>query len=157
MEVYASTQTQEALMREFYYAFDENPYPGVPKINLNTIDKEPFNVGDIEIIPIDVWHHRMPVKAFRVGKFTYITDANRIESDELEKIRGSEIIVINALRQSDHISHFKLSEAIQLLEELKPKKGYLTHISHLLGEHDEVQKGLPDFVEIAYDRLVIQF
>jgi phosphoribosyl 1,2-cyclic phosphate phosphodiesterase len=155
MEVYATAETQVALKREFYYAFLENPYPGVPKINLNTIDKKVFNVGDVELTPINVWHHKMPVKAFRVGNFTYITDANRIEEEELEKIRGSEVIVINALRKSDHISHFKLSEAIELLEELKPKKAYLTHISHYLGKHEDVQKELPDFIQIAHDGLIL--
>jgi phosphoribosyl 1,2-cyclic phosphate phosphodiesterase len=97
----------------------------------------------------------MPVKAFRINNFTYITDANRIEESEKEKIKGSEIIVINALRKEAHISHFTLSEAIELLKELKPKKAYLTHISHMLGKHDEVQKELPDFIEIAYDGLIL--
>ncbi len=155
MEVYATEQTQVALKREFHYAFAENPYPGVPKINLNTIDNSPFNIGDVELLPINVWHHKMPVKAFRVGNFTYITDANRIDDDELDKIKGSEIIVINALRKSEHISHFKLSEALELLEKLKPKKAYLTHISHYLGSHNEVSRELPGYVEIAYDGLII--
>ena len=153
MEVYATSETQTALKREFHYAFSENPYPGVPKLNLNTIDNSSFKIGAVELLPINVWHYKMPVKSFRIGNFTYITDANRIEEQELEKIRGSEIIVINALRKSDHISHFKLSEAIALLEDLKPKKAYLTHISHFLGLHDAVLKELPNFVEIAFDGL----
>jgi phosphoribosyl 1,2-cyclic phosphate phosphodiesterase len=151
MEVYATVETQTALKREFHYAFAENPYPGVPKLNLNTIDNSSFKIGDVKLLPINVWHHKMPVKAYRIGNFTYITDANRIEEEELEKIRGSEIIVINALRKSDHISHFNLSGALELLDKLKPKKAYLTHISHLLGEHDKVSKELPGYVEIAYD------
>ncbi|MDB4534406.1 MBL fold metallo-hydrolase [Vicingaceae bacterium] len=155
MEVYATTETQTALKREFHYAFAENPYPGVPKINLNIIDNSSFSIGDVDLVPINVWHHKMPVKSFRIGDFTYITDANRIEEEELEKIRGSEVIVINALRKSDHISHFKLSEAIELLEELKPKKAYLTHISHYLGKHEDVQKELPDFIQIAHDGLIL--
>jgi phosphoribosyl 1,2-cyclic phosphate phosphodiesterase len=155
MEVYATQETQTALKREFHYAFGENPYPGVPKINLNTITNSPFTIGGIELMPINVWHYKMPVKAFRIGNFSYITDANRIEEQELEKIKGSEIIVINALRKTTHISHFNLAEALELLERLKPKKAYLTHISHYLGKHDEVQKELPDYVEIAYDGLVI--
>jgi phosphoribosyl 1,2-cyclic phosphate phosphodiesterase len=155
MEVYATVETQTALKREFHYAFAENPYPGVPKLNLNTIDNSSFKIGDVKLLPINVWHHKMPVKAFRIGNFTYITDANRIDEEELEKIRGSEIIVINALRKSDHISHFNLSEALELLDKLKPKKAYLTHISHLLGEHDKVSKELPGYVEIAYDGLVL--
>ena len=151
MEVYATVETQTALKREFHYAFAENPYPGVPKLNLNTIDNSSFKIGDVKLLPINVWYHKMPVKAYRIGNFTYITDANRIEEEELEKIRGSEIIVINALRKSDHISHFNLSGALELLDKLKPKKAYLTHISHLLGEHDKVSKELPGYVEIAYD------
>lgn len=157
MEVYATKECQVALKREFHYAFTDNPYPGVPKINLNSIENIPFNVGDVELIPIDVWHHKMPVKGFRIGGFTYITDANRIEQEEIEKIKGSEIIVINALRKTDHISHFKLSEAIELLEELNPKKAYLTHISHYLGKHDNVQNEIPHFIEIAYDGLTFEY
>tara|TARA_B100000809_G_scaffold109883_1_gene108409 strand:- start:2329 stop:3090 length:762 start_codon:yes stop_codon:yes gene_type:complete len=153
MEVYATVETQTALKREFHYAFADNPYPGVPKLNLNTIDNSSFNIGDVKLLPINVWHHKMPVKAFRVENFTYITDANRIEEEELEKIKGSDIIVINTLRKSDHISHFNLSQALELLNRLKPKKAYLTHISHLLGAHDEVSKELPAYVEIAYDGL----
>jgi len=155
MEVYATVETQVALKREFHYAFAENPYPGIPRINLNTIGNENFNVGDVELTPINVWHYKMPVKAFRINNFTYITDANRIEGKEIDKIRGSEVIVINALRKTDHMSHFKLSEAIDLLNELKPKKAYLTHISHYLGAHNVVQKELPSFVQIAHDGLVI--
>ena len=155
MEVFATEQVQTALKREFYYAFTEKKYPGVPNINLNSITNKSFKVGGVELTPIDVWHYKMPVKAFRVGNFTYITDANRIEENELEKIRGSEVIVINALRKEAHISHFTLDEAMELLKELKPKKAYLTHISHLLGKHDEVQKELPDFIEIAWDGLSI--
>tara|TARA_B100000809_G_C15106524_1_gene518966 strand:+ start:189 stop:950 length:762 start_codon:yes stop_codon:yes gene_type:complete len=156
MEVYATSETQVALKREFHYAFAENPYPGVPKINLNTIANEAFNIGGVQLIPINVWHHKMPVKAFRIKNFTYITDANRIDAEEIEKVRGSEVIVINALRKTTHISHFNLSEAIDLLNELKPKKAYLTHISHYLGTHDEVLKELPDYIEIAHDGLTIE-
>ena len=155
MEVYASSATQVALKREFHYAFAENPYPGVPKINLNTIADAPFNIGDLELLPINVWHHKMPVKAFRIGKFTYITDANRIEEKELDKVMGSEVIVVNALRKTAHISHFNLDDAIALIEKIKPKKAYLTHISHYLGLHDEVQKELPDYIQIAHDGLVL--
>jgi len=155
MEVFATEQVQTALKREFYYAFTEKKYPGVPNINLNSITNKSFKVGEVELTPIDVWHYKMPVKAFRVGNFTYITDANRIEEEELAKIRGSEVIVINALRKETHISHFTLDEAVELLKELKPKKAYLTHISHLLGKHDEVEKELPEFIEIAYDGLEI--
>lgn len=155
MDIYASEAVQKALKREFYYAFEEHKYPGVPHLNLKTITSDPFKIEGVEMIPIDVWHYKMPVKAFRVDNFTYITDANRIEEEELEKIKGSDVIVINALRKQEHISHFTLTEAVELLKELNPKKAYLTHISHLLGKHDEVQKELPDFIQIAHDGLKI--
>lgn len=155
MPIYATAEVQSALVREFHYAFSEYKYPGVPQLKLHTINDANFKVGDVKLTPINVWHYKMPVKAFRVGGFTYITDANRIEDKELEKIRGSEVIVINALRKTDHISHFKLSEAVDLLQQLQPKKAYLTHISHLLGKHDLVQKELPDFIQIAHDGLIL--
>jgi phosphoribosyl 1,2-cyclic phosphate phosphodiesterase len=155
MDIYATAETQTALIREFHYAFADFKYPGVPSLALHTIEDGLFSIGEVELQPINVWHYKMPVKAFRVNNFTYITDANRIEDEELEKIKGSEIIVINALRKTDHISHFKLSEAIELLEKLEPKKAYLTHISHYLGKHEEVQKELPDFIQIAHDGLIL--
>ena len=99
----------------------------------------------------------MPVKAFRINNFTYITDANKISSQEIEKIKGSDTVVVNALRMEEHISHFNLKQALQLLEILAPKQGYLTHISHLLGKHDDVINKLPDYVSIAYDGLTLEF
>lgn len=155
MPIYATDEVQEGLKREFFYAFADKKYPGVPLLELKTIGSESFRIGNVEFIPIDVWHYKMPVKAFRINNFTYITDANRIEESEKEKIKGSEIIVINALRKEPHISHFTLDEAIELLKELNPKKAYLTHISHLLGKHELVNQELPEFIEIAYDGLII--
>lgn len=156
MDIYASTHVQNALRREFHYAFDEYKYPGVPELKLHTVTDDVFQVEDIPFIPINVKHYKLPVKGYRIGNFTYITDANKIEDKELEKIKGSEIIVLNALRKEPHISHFTLDEAIELLTKLKPKKAYLTHISHLMGKHDDVAKELPNFIEIAYDGLVIE-
>ena len=153
MDVFATSETQAALIREFHYAFSEYKYPGVPQLKLHTITDEKFDANGVEIIPVNVWHYKMPVKAFRIGNFTYITDANRIEEEELEKIKGSEIIVVNALRKEDHISHFNLKQALDLLEELKPKSAYLTHLSHLMGKHELVSKELPSYVKIAYDGL----
>lgn len=157
MEVYASKRVENALHREFPYVFDENKYPGVPLVNLNTIADDAFQIGDIDLLPINVMHYMMPVKAYRIGDLTYITDAKEIETKELDKIRGSEILVLNALRKSEHISHFNLAEALALIEEIKPRKAYLTHISHLMGLHDEVSLKLPENVEIAYDGLEIEF
>lgn len=155
MDVYADSLTEEALRRDFYYAFTDTKYPGIPELNLNTITLEPFVVGDIPVIPILVWHLKMPVMAYRFGKFTYITDANRIEDGEKEKIKGSEILVINALRKTTHISHFTLDEAIAMVQELQIPKAYFTHISHQLGKHKEVEKELPSGIHLAYDRLAL--
>jgi phosphoribosyl 1,2-cyclic phosphate phosphodiesterase len=156
MDVYANSMTTEALMREFAYAFADKKYPGIPEINLVTIDEAPFLIGDIPVTPIVVWHHKMPVFAYRLGDFTYITDANRIEDSEKEKIRGSKVMVVNALRREQHISHFTLDEAVALVNELEVPEAYFTHISHQLGKHNEVNKLLPDHIRLAYDGLAIQ-
>jgi phosphoribosyl 1,2-cyclic phosphate phosphodiesterase len=155
MEVYANEMTQEVLIREFPYAFADTKYPGVPEIKLNTIDYEPFVVGDIPVLPVMVWHMKMPVMGFRFGKFTYITDANRIEPAEMEKIKGTEVLALNALRKEKHISHFTLDEAIKVSREIDAAKTYFTHLSHQMGLHEEINNELPDRVELAYDGLVI--
>lgn len=157
MEVYANTLTEEAVKREFAYIFSDKKYPGIPDINLNTITLEPFSIGDIPVVPILVWHLKMPVMAYRFGKFTYITDANRIEPAEKEKIKGSEVMVVNALRHKAHISHFTLDEAIGLVQELNVPKAYFTHISHQLGKHAIVNKELPAGIQLAYDGLNLSF
>jgi phosphoribosyl 1,2-cyclic phosphate phosphodiesterase len=143
------------LQRDFYYAFAEHKYPGVPQINLHTINEQPFAVNDISLQPIVVWHLTMKVFGYRIGNFTYITDANRIEDAEKEKIKGSETLVLNALRKEKHISHLTLDEAITLADELQIPNVYLTHISHQLGKHKEVSKSLPANVQLAYDGLVL--
>ncbi len=156
MPVYATERVQQALKREFAYIFEEEKYPGIPEIDLFTVTDQPFSVKDIELIPIEVVHYKLPVKAYRIRDFTYITDANYISASEKEKIKGSKIIVLNALRREPHISHFTFEEAIDLLKELNPEKAYLTHISHQLGLHDAVSKELPGFIELAYDGLEIE-
>ena len=153
MEVYANPMTIDALMREFAYAFADKKYPGVPNIELNTIGLEPFSIGDIPVLPLQVWHMKMPVFAFRFGDFTYITDANRIDESEQEKIRGSKIMVVNALRKEGHISHYSLDEAIALVRDVGVPEAYFTHISHQLGRHEEVEKILPRGMHLAYDGL----
>lgn len=155
MDVYANSLTAEALKREFAYVFADKKYPGVPQINLHTIDESAFKIGDIPIQPFTVWHHKMPVFGFRFGKFTYITDANKIEETVKDNIRGSEIIVLNALRNEKHIAHFSLQEAINLVQELGIPKAYFTHISHQLGKHNEVEKSLPPGIHLGYDGLVM--
>jgi phosphoribosyl 1,2-cyclic phosphate phosphodiesterase len=156
MPVYATERVQAALKREFAYIFSEEKYPGIPEIDLHTITEEPICINDITLLPIDVIHYKMPVKSYRIGNFTYITDANYISESEKEKIKGSEIIVVNALRKEPHLSHYTFAEAIELMKELNPKKAYFTHISHQLGLHQEVSQELPDFIELAYDGLQIK-
>jgi phosphoribosyl 1,2-cyclic phosphate phosphodiesterase len=153
VDIFATEPTQEVIRREFSYAFAEKKYPGIPEINLRTIDRLPFSVGRLTVTPIDVLHYKMPVRGFRVGEFTYITDANYISEDEKEKIRGSKIVVLNALRNEAHISHFTLPEAIALADELNIEQAYFTHISHQLGRHGEVSRGLPEGRFLAYDGL----
>ena len=153
MEIYANALTEETVRREFIYAFTENKYPGIPKLNINTITTDPFTVGDISIVPIVVHHLNMPVLGFRFGKFTYITDANRIDKNEKEKIKGSEVIVLNALRNEKHISHFTLSEASALANELNIPTAYFTHMSHQIGKHADVNKRLPANMQLGWDGL----
>jgi phosphoribosyl 1,2-cyclic phosphate phosphodiesterase len=153
MQIFANEMTQMNIIREFPYAFAESKYPGVPEIHINPIDLEPFELGDISIIPILVWHMRMPVLGFRFGDFTYITDANRIDAAEMDKIRGSSHLVLNALRHEKHISHFTLTEAIEIVQELQVPNAYFTHISHQLGLHKEIDASLPAGIQLAYDGL----
>lgn len=157
MEVYANSLTEEALRREFYYIFSDKKYPGIPQINLHIIDLDPFLIGDIPVLPVLVWHLHMPVLGFRFGNFTYITDANRIEEAEKEKIRGSEVLVINALRHKKHLSHYTLNEAVALVQELEVPGAYFTHISHQLGKHEDVSRVLPPGIGLAYDGLRLSF
>lgn len=156
MNIYANEMTQMAIIREFPYAFAESKYPGVPDIHIHAIDLEPFSVGDIDIIPILVWHMQMPVLGFRFGNFTYITDANRIDLAEQEKIKGSEYIVLNALRHEKHISHFTLGEAVSMVESLNVPIAYFTHISHQLGLHAVINQELPAGMQLAYDGLMVE-
>jgi phosphoribosyl 1,2-cyclic phosphate phosphodiesterase len=155
MDIFANEMTQEVIIREFPYAFADTKYPGVPEIRLNTIAFDEFTVGDIRVIPILVWHMKMPVLGFRFGDFTYITDANRIDAAEKEKIAGSKIIVLNALRREKHISHFNLDEAVNEVKEMKIPQAYFTHISHQLGKHDDVNAGLPKGMSLGWDNLEI--
>ena len=156
MQLYANQMTIEGLMREFAYAFADKKYPGVPNLELNTIGLEPFMIGDIPIVPIMVWHLKMPVFGFRFGKFTYITDANRIDEVEKDKIRGSEVVVLNTLRKEKHISHYALAEAVALVQELGIPRAYFTHISHQLGKHMDIEKTLPAGVHLGHDGLVLE-
>jgi phosphoribosyl 1,2-cyclic phosphate phosphodiesterase len=156
MPVYANSLTEEALRRDFYYAFSDTKYPGVPELDIHTITDAPFQIQDLLIQPILTWHLKMPVLGFRVGPFTYITDANYIEDAEKEKIKGSSVLVLNALRKEHHISHFNLQQAVDLVEELQVPEAYFTHISHQMGLHSEVEAELPQGVHLSYDGLMLR-
>lgn len=154
--IYCTAAVEKAIRRDFHYAFAETKYPGVPDMHIVPIQENSFMVGDIPFLPIQVMHYKMPVLGFRIHNFTYITDASYISNHELNKVKGSHIVVLNALRKQPHISHFNLEQALQVMEYLKPKRGYLTHISHLLGLHRSVQEELPPNVNLAYDGLTIE-
>jgi phosphoribosyl 1,2-cyclic phosphate phosphodiesterase len=151
MAVYATPRVQQALRREFAYIFSDEKYPGVPQVDLNAFEDDAFTIGDLVIEPLNVMHYRLPVKAFRIGDFAYITDANFIPEAAKERLKGLKVLIINALRRETHISHFTLEEAVQLAGELKPGKTYLTHISHQLGRHAELTAELPSHIEPGID------
>jgi phosphoribosyl 1,2-cyclic phosphate phosphodiesterase len=154
VDIYATTRVQLALKKEFSYIFADFKYPGIPQINLHTIDLEPFNIGSINFTPVEVMHYKLPVLGFRINDFTYITDAKTVT--ETEKIKGSKILVINALQTQNHISHFTLEEAISFAREINAEKTYLTHISHRLGKHQIIAGELPAGIELAYDGLKLE-
>jgi phosphoribosyl 1,2-cyclic phosphate phosphodiesterase len=153
MDVYANEDTRETLKREFRYIFQDKSYPGIPQIRLHELSNNAFRVNGLEVLPIRVLHYKLEVFGFRIGDFSYITDANYIAPEEIDKIRGSRVVVLNALRREPHISHFTLSEAVALAQEIGAETTYLTHISHQLGLHTEVEQDLPANIRLAYDGL----
>jgi phosphoribosyl 1,2-cyclic phosphate phosphodiesterase len=155
MPVFGSQRVLDQLRIEFAYAFDKDSYPGIPRLALNRIDDTVFDVNGVNILPLPVLHMNMPVLGFRFRNFSYITDANFIPEDTFERLKGTEVLVLNALQQAPHVSHFNLKEALRMVSIIKPAKTYFTHISHKLGRHAETEKGLPDNVSLAYDGLEI--
>jgi phosphoribosyl 1,2-cyclic phosphate phosphodiesterase len=153
--VYATERVQHALKREFAYIFADEKYPGIPEIDMYTIDNVPFYVGDILFEPVNVLHYKLPVKGFKINSFGYITDANFIAESEMKKLENLDVLVLNTLRRESHISHFTLEEGINIVKKLNPKKAYFTHISHQLGLHETVSKELPANIELAFDGLQI--
>jgi len=154
--IYAEVTVLNQLKREFAYIFEDHKYPGIPSVEIHEIENRQFSINKTSFLPIKVMHYQLPVFGFRVGNFTYITDANLIEEGEMEKIEGSKVVVLNALRLKPHISHFTLEEAVSIIDRLKPEKAYLTHISHQMGTHREASAQLPKNVEIAYDGLKVE-
>ncbi|KSA14207.1 MBL fold metallo-hydrolase [Maribacter sp. 6B07] len=155
--LFAHSRVVTSLKKRFDYIFEEkNKYPGAPTVDINLVkNNEPFSIGDTLVTPINVMHNKVQVFGYRVGDFTYLTDVKTIAPEELEKIKGSKVVVVNALRIEPHISHFNLEEALAFIDLIQPEKAYLTHISHLLGFHDEIEKSLPSNVHLAYDNLTI--
>lgn len=153
MHLHGSPETLSAVQRVFSYAFSGKRYPGIPEFVLHPVERSAFLAGGVEVVPIEVMHLHMPVLGFRVGPVTYITDAKTIEPAEKQRIEGSRVLVLNALRHQPHISHLNVEEALALIEELRPERAYLTHISHLMGRHADMV--LPPGVELAYDGLVV--
>ncbi len=156
MKVFGSKTVLDTLKKEFSYAFTEHKYPGVPLIDLIEINNTPFDSSGITFTPIEVMHYKIPVFGYRINDFTYITDANHISDLELEKVKGTKVLVLNALRREKHISHFTLDEALAIIEKIQPEKAYLLHLSHQMGRHAHVEKELPPNVRIAYDGLKIK-
>jgi len=158
MKVYASASVDSALKREFHYIFSDERYPGIPRINIELIESSPISLTkSLQFIPIQVNHYKMPVLGFRMGDLTYITDAKTIDNKEVEKIKGTKTLIINALHIYPHISHFNLDEALAFIEIIQPDKAYLTHISHLFGKHNEIIQLLPNHVQPAFDGLKLNF
>jgi len=156
IDIYATIRVEQALRREFSYIFSEIHYPGLPQINLHEISADhSFNIGETLIEPIEIMHYKLPILGYRINDFTYITDAKTISEEAVEKIRGTKILVINALQIADHISHFNLEEAVTFAKKINAEVTYLTHISHNLGLHNEVEKVLPDNIRLAYDGLTL--
>ena len=155
VDIYAEERVQASLKQEFAYVFAEFRYPGIPQLNLWTVENKAFNINGTQVIPIRAKHFRLPVYGYRIDDLAYITDANYISEEEKEKMQGLKVLVLNALRREKHLSHFTLSEALALIEELQPEVAYLTHFSHQLGFHEDVSKELPENVFMAYDGLQI--
>ena len=155
MPLYASDHTEEDLRTRFGYAF--GGYPGVPSIHFERLADEPFEIKGHRIVPISVMHRDLQTYGFRFDDFTYITDANHIAPQAQKKIKGSKAMVLNALRYEPHYSHFTLDEALQQVESIGVERAYFTHISHQLGRHADVERGLPEFAHLAHDGLELQF
>ena len=155
-DIYAEHRVQEAIRRIFHYVFADFKYPGVPEMKLHTVDNKTFSIDDVKFIPIRCYHHKLPVYGFRVGDLAYITDTNFIPPNELGKLYGTRILIINALRKEKHISHFNLEEALQVVNLIKPEKTYFTHLSCKFGLHQVIQHELPNNVFLAYDGLKIR-
>ena len=155
--IYAHQRVIDNIKRRFEYVFETvNKYPGAPSVEtIEVINNQPFPLGNKMVIPIDVMHGNLQVFGYRIDDFAYLTDVKTIEKSEIEKLKNLKVLVINALREEPHDMHFNLKEALDFITLVQPKTTYLTHISHIMGFHEEVQKRLPENVFLAYDNLEI--
>lgn len=156
VDVYSNRRTVEAVKRDYAYAFEEVRYPGVPDMDLHVVGEDPFYIDEVEVVPLTVMHYKLPVTAFRIGGFAYITDANYIPEEGMRKLEGVECLVIDALRRERHLSHFSLEEALEVIRRLGVKRAFLTHVGHQMGLTREVERMLPANVRLAYDGLTFE-
>ena len=157
MDIYANELTCEDITREFYYVFSQNRYPGIPELNLHSVGDKPFDANGILVEPIELLHYKLSILGFRIDNMAYITDASFISEKEMQKLQYLDVLIINALRIEKHYSHFNLEEAMAIARQLKAKKTYFTHISHLIGLHEQCNASLPPDMALAYDGLAVDF
>ncbi len=152
MEIFCNREARTAIERDYHYIFAYHEFPGLPEANLHEVSgDEPFEAAGVEVMPVKAMHKDLPILGYRIGKLGYITDANHIEPRELDKLRGVDVLVVNALRKTKHFSHFCLEEALEVIKEVKPNRAYITHVSHEMGLYAEVNGELPEGVQIACD------
>ena len=151
VEIYCTQRVNEALHREFPYVFSDYRYPGVPSVNINIIENKEFEINGVKILPIEAMHYKLPIFGFRIKNFVYLTDVSSISEKEKEKMKNTDLLILDALRRKPHISHLTLEQALELINELKPKRALLTHISHYMGKYDDLLKELPSNIDLSYD------
>lgn len=156
MDIYLNNVAKQALLRDYAYIFAHHEFPGLPEADLHEVGEEAFVAAGVTVTPIKAMHKDLPILGYRIGDMAYITDANHIEPEELDKLTGVKLLVLNALRKAKHFSHFSLPEALDVIAKVKPKQAYLTHISHEMGLHAEVERELPEGVRLAYDKLTVE-
>lgn len=154
MDIYLNNEARVAIERDYHYIFTTHQYPGLPEAELHTVSGT-FTAAGATVVPINAMHKDLPVLGYRIGSMAYITDANFIPQKEMDKLYGLDVLVLNALRQEHHFSHFSLPESLDVIRQLAPRRAYLTHISHEMGLHANVNSTLPDNIQLAYDNLVI--
>ncbi len=155
MDIYLNAQARHAIERDYHYIFEPHQYPGLPEADMHTVDGDPFEAAGVTVMPIRAMHKDLPILGYRIGPLAYITDANYIAPEEMLKLQGVQVLVINALRIAKHFSHYCLPEALEVIRQVSPKRAFLTHMSHEMGRHSDINPTLPEGVSLAYDGLQI--